>query len=71
MPEEEKMTTINMNDVAVKISEVEGLKEQIDIANIKEVSKHLLTILANEFSAEQVDELIGRYVKEETTDETV
>lgn len=58
---EEKMATIDMNDVAVKISEKEGLKEQVDIAQIKEVSKNLLMILANDYTPEQREELFTRY----------
>lgn len=55
---------IDMNDFAVKTSEVEGLKDQVNIAQIKEVQKHTLTSLANDYTEEQVKELLNRYKKQ-------
>lgn len=55
------MDKINVKDLHVKVSEKEGLKKQTDIAQIGEVTKHILWILANEHNLYQVAELLGRY----------
>lgn len=54
------MIKINMNKVAKRVSEFEGKKVEVNIAQIKEVSKCLLMVLAM-FSTIQVEELISRY----------
>ena len=55
------MTKINMNKVAKTISEVEGKRVEVNITQIKEVSKCLLTVLAQDFDTSQIEELISRY----------
>jgi hypothetical protein len=51
---------IDMNEVAVKVSVVEGLKKQVNIAQIKEVQKHTLKILAT-YTPDEINELLRRY----------
>jgi hypothetical protein len=56
-----KVKQINLNEVARKISKKEGLKKQIDIANIKEVMRHYTDILSKEYSLVQIMFLIKRF----------
>jgi hypothetical protein len=43
-----------------QIARLEGKKKQTDIAQISEITKHTLTILAN-IDIREVDELLQRY----------
>jgi len=52
--------TINQNWMAKEISVREGKKEEVDIAQIKEVMKYVFQILA-EFNIEDVQELLLEY----------
>ena len=42
---------INLNQFAVEISRREGGRKQVDIAQIKEVLRHTLALLGEEWSA--------------------
>jgi hypothetical protein len=53
---------INQNLLAREITEKEGLKVQVNIAQVKEVQKHLLIALA-ECSDAQVIRLLDRVAK--------
>lgn len=52
------MPKINENELAKKIAEREGLKKQVNIAQIKEVLKATLDILWNEYLMSDVCRLI-------------
>lgn len=54
------MRKINENKLAKEASKIEGKKINISIAQIKEVQKCLLDLLAT-FSEEQILELIKRH----------
>ena len=55
------MIKINMNKVAKAISEVEGKKVEVNVAQIKEVCKCFLQILACDYNSSQIEELVSRY----------
>lgn len=52
------MAKINQNKLAKQISEHEGLKQQVNIAQIKEVLKVTLSILAFDYKNSEVLALI-------------
>lgn len=52
-----------MNKVAKAISEVEGKKVEVNIAQIKEVCKCFLIVLAQNFNTTQREELVSRYCR--------
>jgi hypothetical protein len=54
------MTTFT--ELTEYIAQQEGLREQVNIAQIKEITKILLLYLAG-LPPEQVDHLLGRYKK--------
>jgi hypothetical protein len=51
---------MNLNKIAVEISKIEGLREQVNIAQIKEVLKCAFIVLAQEDGYE-VLKVINRY----------
>ncbi len=51
---------MKFKDLATHLSEMEGLKEQVSIGNIREVLRLTLSVLANE-SAGEVGELLAKY----------
>jgi hypothetical protein len=51
-------TVINQNNLAREISLREGLRKEVNIAQIKEVLKHTLNILANHHQMWEVVQLI-------------
>lgn len=55
------MGKVNLNYVAVKIAELEGKKIEINIAQIKEILKNTLGILANEYTDENIRDLLEKY----------
>jgi len=55
------MKKINMNETAKEISMIEGKKVEVNIAQIKEVCKCFLQILARKHNPSQIEELISRY----------
>jgi hypothetical protein len=61
---DEEMFTkkINMNKLAVAISEIEGKKLEVNIAQIKEILKITLESL-NNYTDEQIIALVHRYKK--------
>jgi hypothetical protein len=51
---------MTFKDLTESIADREGLKDEVDIAQIKEITKILLTTLANQPFAE-VAKLLGKY----------
>ena len=51
---------INLNDFAVEIAKYEGKKEQVNIAQIKEVL-HITLVLLAQRTPEEVDDLLLKY----------
>ncbi len=56
-----KLAKINMNKVAKDISEIEGKKVEVNIAQIKEVCHCFLLVLAKDYRPPQIVELVARY----------
>lgn len=56
---------INRNRLSVMVSKIEGKKIQMNIAQIKEVQRCLLSILADEYREDDVINLLKRIKKEE------
>lgn len=59
---ENKFEKINMNDLAIQISKIEGKRKQVNIAQIKEVLK-ATRIKLNEYDDEQIIEAVRRIGK--------
>lgn len=53
--------TINLNKVAKEVSVYEGGKQNLSIAQIKEVMKYYNTILARDYMPSEVLAMIERY----------
>lgn len=48
-------------EIAEKIAEMEGGKEEVNIAQINEILKATLTILANDYAPPEVTHLLREY----------
>ena len=57
------LNKIDLNYVAKRITEAEGLKIQVNIAQIKEILKNTLSILANEYTDDDILKLLQKYRK--------
>jgi hypothetical protein len=55
------MTRINMNNMARDVTLIEGKKISLPIGQVKEVLKIFLRILANDYSVEEVNNLLKKY----------
>ncbi len=55
------MKRINMNDVAKKVTLMEGKKIQLPIGQVKEVLKYFLQYCAKNFDSVQMVNLLNRY----------
>lgn len=53
--------SINQNWIAERIAVIEGKKEEVNIAQIKEILKITLDILATDFSESEVSELLEKH----------
>lgn len=58
------MTEVNLNDFAKDIAEKEGLKEQVSIAQIKEVLRHTF-IKLSDLRGSEVLGIIEKYARGE------
>lgn len=54
---------INRNELARRVTLREGLKKQVNIAQVKEVHRVTFTLLANSYSDREVLLLLRRYRK--------
>lgn len=54
---------VDLNDLAVEVTEAEGGKVSTNIAQVKEVMRILLTKMA-EMSVEQVEDILAKYKSE-------
>lgn len=50
-------------EIALKIAKKEIGKKQVDIAQISEILKITLNILANDYTLDQVQNLLNKYIK--------
>ena len=57
------MTRINENKLAKEVTLREGGKINLSIGQIKEVQKHLLDILANDYRVSEICELLERHLE--------